>query len=104
MKLKLVAFVDGRKKFVTTTYYLQRDGPLAFTCYQQLTAMAQSVGIGSYSRSHAIVLERANRNHNIFSKFMALAKSCIRPGFQYCLEKFNIDFHDVLRAFRSARL
>ena len=35
---------------------------------------------------------------------MAQAKSCIRPGFQYYLEKFNNEFHDVVRAFRGARL
>ena len=104
LKLEPAAFVDGRKRFVTAIYYLERDGPLVFTCYQQLAGMAQSVGIGSYPRYHAIALQRADGDHNVFSKFMSQAKSYIRPAYQYCLEKVNIDFHDVVRAFRSARL
>eukprot|EP00112_Aurelia_sp_Birch-Aquarium-sp1_P014586 Seg3162.1 transcript_id=Seg3162.1/GoldUCD/mRNA.D3Y31 product="hypothetical protein" protein_id=Seg3162.1/GoldUCD/D3Y31 len=104
LKLELAAFIDGGKSFVTTTYYLEGEGPLVLTCYQQLTALAQAVGIGSYPNSHAVALERANGDQVLFNQFMAQAKSCIRPGFLYYLEKFNVEFHDVVRAFRGARL
>ena len=32
------------------------------------------------------------------------AKACINPGFRFFQQKFNNEFHSVVRAFRSARL
>lgn len=58
LKLEIAALIDGGRSFFTTTYNLEGDGPLIFTCYQHLTALAQ----------------------------------------------VNIQFYDIIQAFRGARL
>ncbi|CAB4013758.1 Hypothetical predicted protein [Paramuricea clavata] len=47
LKLEIAALIDGGRSFVTTTYNLEGDGPLIFTCYQHLTALVQTVQLGA---------------------------------------------------------
>ena len=35
---------------------------------------------------------------------MAQAKACIQPGLQFFHQKFSVQFHDTVRAFKAARL
>ena len=104
LKLEIAALIDGGRSFFTTTYNLEGDGPLIFTCYQHLTALAQAVQLGVYPNCTALSHERANGNQVLFNQFLERAKSCIKPGFQYYLDKVNIQFYDIIQAFRGARL
>ncbi|EDO26029.1 predicted protein [Nematostella vectensis] len=37
-------------------------------------------------------------------KLIAQAKACINPGFRFYQQKFSVQFHDTVRAFKAARL
>ena len=38
------------------------------------------------------------------NQLMAQAKACIQPGFQFYHQKFSVQFHGTVRAFKAARL
>ncbi|CAB4024421.1 RNA-directed DNA polymerase from transposon BS [Paramuricea clavata] len=69
-----------------------------------LDGFAQIVQLGAYPNCTALSRERANGNQVIFNQLLERVKSCIKPGFQYYLNKVNIEFYDIMRAFRGARL
>ena len=92
IKLEIAALIDGGRSFVTTTDDIEGDGPLIFTCYQHSTALAQAVQLGAYPNCTALSRERANSNQILFDQLLERAKSCIKPSFQYHLDKVNILF------------
>ena len=44
--------VDVGVHFVNATYYLEGDGPLIFTCFERLSAVAHAVTVVSMYLSH----------------------------------------------------
>ena len=44
----LAALIDVGVHFVNATYYLEGDGPLIFSCYERLSAVAQAVAVDHY--------------------------------------------------------
>ena len=38
------------------------------------------------------------------NQLVAQAKACINPGFRFYQQKFNVQFHNIVRAFKAARL
>ena len=53
LDIELAAMIDAGKHFVQATYYLEGDGPLVFTCYERLSALAHAIAIESYSNTEA---------------------------------------------------
>ena len=45
LRLELAAIVDAGVHFVKATYYLEGDGPLVFSCYEKLSAVARAVAV-----------------------------------------------------------
>lgn len=54
-KLELAAIIDWGKPFVTTTYDLEGDGPLVFTCYEKIQAIVASIEVGNTPNLDAVV-------------------------------------------------
>ncbi|CAH3036193.1 unnamed protein product, partial [Pocillopora meandrina] len=104
LRLELAALVDAGVNFVNATYYLEGDGPLIFTCYEQLSAVTRAVAVGNYPNTTAVAREIAGGNAVLCNQLMAQAKACIQPGFQFYHQKFSVQFHGTVRAFKAARL
>ena len=104
LRLELAALVDAGVHFVNATYYLEGDGPLIFTCYERLSAVTQAVAVDNYPNTTAVAWEIASGNAVQFNRLMAQAKACIQPGLQFFQQKFSVQFHDTVRAFKAARL
>ena len=102
--LELAALVDAGVHFVNATYYLEGDGPLIFTCYERLSAVTRVVAVGNYPNTTAVAREIAGGNAVLCNQLMAQAKACIQPGFQFYHQKFGVQFHGTVRAFKAARL
>ena len=102
--LELAALVDAGVHFVNATYYLEGDGPLIFTCYERLSAVTRAVAVGNYPNTTAVAREIAGGNAVLCNQLMAQAKACIQPGFQFYHQKFSVQFHCTVRAFKAARL
>lgn len=103
LRLELAALIDAGVHFVNATYYLEGDGPLIFSCYERLSAVAQAVAVDHYPNINAVAREIANGNVAIYNQLMAQAKACIRPGLNFYQRKFSVQFRDTVRAFKAAR-
>ena len=103
LRLELAAVIDAGVRFVNATYYLEGDGPLIFSCYERLSAVAQAVAVDHYPNTEAVAREIANGNVAIYNQLMAQAKACIRPGLNFYQHKFSVQFRDTVRAFKAAR-
>ena len=104
LRLELAALVDAGVHFVNATYYLEGDGPLIFTCYELLSAVTRAVAVGNYPNTTAVAREIAGGNAVLCNQLMAQAEACIQPGFQFYHQKFSVQFHGTVRAFKAARL
>lgn len=104
LEIELAAMIDAGQHFVSATYYLEGDGPLAFTCYERLSTLAHAVAVESYPNTEAKAREHAAGNVPLYNQLVAQGKACITPGFRFYQQKFSGEFHTTVRAFRAARL
>jgi len=104
LRLELAAIVDAGIHFVKATYNLEGDGPLIFSCYQHLSAVAQAVGVGHYPCTLAVAREIANGDAALQARLIVQAKACIQPGLNFFQAKFSVQFRNIVRAFKVARL
>ena len=104
IEIELAAIRDAGKHFVKATYYLEGDGPLVFSCYERLSALAQAIAIESYPNTEAKAHEHAGGNMVLYNQLVAQAKACINPGFHFYQQKFSVQLHDTVRAFKAAHL
>ena len=103
-EMKLAAMIDAGQYFVTATYYLEADGPLVFSCYERLSALAHAIAIESYPNTEAKARQYADGNLPLYNQLVTQAKACINPGFRFYQQKFSGQFHNIVRAFKAARL
>ena len=104
LDIELAAMIDAGKHFVQPTYYLEGDGPLVFTCYERLSALAHAIAIESYPNTEVKARQHAGRNMALYNQLVAQAKACINPGFSFYQQKFSVQFQNIVRAFKAARL
>jgi len=83
LDIELAAMIDAGKHFVQATYYLEGDGPLVFTCYEHLSALAHAIAIESYPNTEAKARQHAGRNMALYNQLVAQAKARINPGFRF---------------------
>ena len=104
LELELAALTDGGSHFVTATYYLEGDGPLIFSCYERLASVSHSVAVDAYPNLEGVASRQANGNLVLCNQLVTRTKQCITPGLRFFQRKFSQEFHDLVRAFKSARL
>lgn len=104
LRLELAVIVDAGVHFVKSTYNLEGDGPLIFSCYEHLSAVAQAVGVGHYPCTLAVAREIAHGDAALRARLIDQAKACIQPGLNFFQEKFSVQFRNIVRAFKVARL
>ena len=104
LDIELAAMIDAGKHFVQATYYLEGDGLLVFACYERLSALAHAIAIDSYPNTEAKARQHAGRNMALYNQLVAQGKACINPGYRFYQQKFSVQFHNVVRAFKGARL
>ena len=83
--MELAVVIDAGVHFVNATYDLEGDGPLIFSCYEYLSAVAHAVPVDRYPNTEAVAGEIANGDAALFNRLISHAKACIRPG----LNKFT---------------
>ena len=104
LELELAALIDGGSHFVTATYYLEGDEPLIFSCYERLASVSHSVAVDAYPNLEGVASRQANGNLALCNQLLTRTKQCISPGLRFFQWKFSQEFHDLVRAFKSARL
>ena len=104
LEIELTAMIDAGQHFILATYYLEGDGPLAFSCYERLSALAHAVAVESYPNTEAKAREHSGGNLLLYNQLIAHGKAWISPGFRFYRHKFSGEFHTTVRALRAARL
>ena len=107
LMLELAATVDAGLPLVQTTYTLEGDGPLAFSCYERLDKLMQAIRISHFLNVSRIaqLLSNGQPNGAILSQqFTQYAKSCVEPGYEYFQGKFHGAVRIAVAAFRAACL
>ena len=104
LRLELATLVDAGVHLVKATYFLEGNGPLIFACYERLSAVTQAVAVDNYPNTTAVAREIAGGNVVQFNRLMAQAKAYFQPGLQFFQQKFSVQFHDTVRAFKAACL
>ena len=97
--------IDIGEHFVKGTYFLEGDGPLVFSCYEKLQAVAEACQAPYFPNVRAVVAAIVNEDPN--QRAAALeqkAKACVQPAIQWFLRKFNVDLNDAVTAFKAARV
>ena len=92
LRLELAAIVDAGIHFVKSTYTLEGNGPLIFSCYEHLSAVAQEVGVGHYPCSMAVAREIANGDAALQARLIDQVKACIQPGLNFFQENVSVLF------------
>ena len=113
LRLELAAVVDAGVHFVSATYFLEGDGPSFFSCYEHLSAVSRSVAVEHYPNTAAVARQMADADDTryqqlmaqakAYQQLMAQAKACIQPGLHFFQQKFSMQFHGTVRAFKVAR-
>ena len=62
LELELAVTVDVGQHFVKATYYLESDGPLVFSCYEKLKAVAEACQTPHFPNVRAVAVSIANQD------------------------------------------
>ncbi|KAL9970199.1 hypothetical protein ACROYT_G022533 [Oculina patagonica] len=86
-------------------YFLEGDGPLVFSCYEKLKAVAEACQAPHFPNVRAVVAAITNEDPNQSAAALEQrAKACVQPAIQWFLRKFNVDLYDAVTAFKAARV
>ena len=101
--LELAVTVDAGEIFVKACYKLEGDGPLAFECYEVICSINAAIQVCHLPNTTAIAKRLVNSTTTEQS-LIQYAKTCIHPGYEYFIQKFNLELKPVVDAFKSAQL
>ena len=94
---------DAGVHFVSATYFLEGDGRSLFSCYERLSAISCSAAVEHYPNTAVVARQIADGDDARYQQLMAQAKPCIQPGLHFFQQKFSVQFHGTVRAFKVAR-
>ena len=99
--MELAAVIDGGKPFVKATYILEGDGLPVISAYSTLQALSTAAAQRSYpnvaAQVHALAASAEEE-----AALQQYACSCVGPGIDYFLQKFNLQLYKVVRANKAA--
>ena len=105
LKLELAVTIDVGEHFVKATYYLEGDGPLVFSCYEKLKAVAEACQAPHFPNVRAVAAAIANEDATQRAADLERkAKACVQPAILWFLQKFNLKLYDTVTAFKAARI
>jgi len=124
LEVELATVMDWGRPFVTATYLLERDGPLALECYEKIETVRVAIHTAHTPNLDAIarrlsdsadrsLLQRAfppsrSRGSTCTSqplqqRIVQYGTACVQPGLDYFEKHFNSSLKDTLSAFKAAR-
>ena len=62
------------------------------------------MAVDAYPNLEGVASRQANGNLALCNQLVTRTKQCISPGLRFFQRKFSQEFHDLVRAFKSARL
>ena len=89
LQVKIAVTIDAGMPFVRATYNLDRDGPLALTCYDTINALNMATRQAHYPNLDAIAAHIAASNIQEESELLEYANKCVEPGITYYFQQIS---------------
>ena len=90
--IELAVNVDVGEVFVSATYDLEGDGPLALECYEKIIGFRNSIQVRHWPNT-AAVAKRIATALQPEQYWMSYAGNCVQRAFDYFEGKFFSGFH-----------
>ena len=104
LMLELAITIDAGRPFVELTYNLEGDGPLAFTCYEEVEKLCGAIRISHFPNLTRIADDLSGGQASVAQQYLQYGRSCVQPGFDYIQDKFNSALKPAVMFFKAARL
>ena len=122
LEVELASIIDWGRPFVTATYSLEGDGPLALECYEKIETVKAAIRIAHIPNLEAVarrlsvsaeksLLQRAfppshsrgsaSASQTLHQRIVRYGTACVQPGLNYFEKHFNSS-QDTLSAFKAA--
>ena len=72
--------------------------------FKGLASASHLVAVEACPNIEGVAIRQANGNLALCNQLVTRTKQCISPGLRFFQRKFRQEFHDLVRAFKSARL
>ena len=123
LEVEIAATIDWGRPFVTATYSLEGDGPLAFHCYEKIETIKAAIRTAhtpnldavacrlSTSAEKSLLLRAFPSSHSrgststsqtLQQRIIQYGITCVQPGLDYFQKRSN-STQGVLSAFKAAR-
>ena len=99
LQIEIAATVDAGMPFVKATYKIEGDGPLAYECYEIISALSVAAQITHFPNVDALARQMDNSQ-----QWKTYALQCVQPGLNYFHQHLNGCLQSPLAAFKAARL
>lgn len=104
LQIELAAVVDSGRPFVTATYKLEGDGPLALSCFEVIEELEASIHASHTPNLDALIQKLCASTHHSPTQLRAYAMRCIQPGFSYFRRQISTNLQEAVAIFKAARL
>ena len=102
-QVEMAVLVDIGAHFVRSTYNLEGDGLLAFTCYKCISALTTTVNLVHCPNTEAVI-RNITSNPSQQHLYSQHAMHCIQPGINYFNDCKNGCMAQIISCFKAARL
>ena len=90
LRIELAAVIDAGKPFVSGTYKLEGNGPLALQCYEIINSITAVVELAHYPNVKAVISSMTS-DPSAQQHLKSYAISCIKSALDYYKEHLNAD-------------
>ena len=91
-------------KLLTTSYKLEGDDALAFTCYEIYSSLETSVRLQHYPNLNAVATKLCGTSITLYNKLVQYGIVRVQPGLLYFQSKFSNELTNSLGALKAVRL
>ena len=109
LHLELASVVDAGEIFVKSTYELEGDDQLIFKCYEVICALQAFIHLDQFPNLVAVATNICctttdHSDHSAVQQLINYGKLCIKPGFNYFVDKFQGELSSSVEIFKVAQL
>ena len=94
--------IDYGEPFVKGTYNLEGDGPLVFTCYEEVSTIVNTIHVENIPNVRAVT-NSLSLLPTVRQQLITHASNCTKPGLDYFKQQLQTSLKDPMEAFKATR-
>ena len=95
--------IDWGEVFVKATYNLERDGPLAFTCYEEVQKVIAAVRVANTPNTGAVI-QAVSAQPSTQQRLRVYTKGCVQKALEYFYHQLEPSLKVSLSAFKAVQI